>query len=237
MKNLIFPIIFILTAAVSASAQIKKCFVNFGLEDKHIVYLTMSNTKVSGEYLVEKGYEVSTNYAFSGTNSNNNLSISFAKNKRPYQFPPKAVKGVWAIKKVGDVESLQIQIYGRNYETNKYSTYFVTYDSCEPSYGTLAQKAKRITFAKGSNSAVINVVLQGQYDQNSFWLNLAKGQNLSVEAPGCGISFYYPNKTKYEEGTAIDMWGSESLPQSGDYLFVISRAGELNECTVKFTAK
>lgn len=238
MKKLIILTILILSVATFVSAQSsQKCFINSGLEDKHIVYLTIDGANVTGEFTVEKGYESATTYNFSGTNLNNNLSINFANGKSPYQLPPKAKKGVWAVKKVGDVESLSIKIYGKNYDTNKYSTYFATYDSCEPSYETLAKKAKRVTFAKGATAATVTANLLDKSDRNSFLINLAKGQKVAVEAIGCGVSFYYPNKTLYEEGTAIDMWGSESLSQSGDYLFVISMAGELNKCTVKFSTK
>lgn len=237
MKKLIMAIILTLSLTIFASSQTNKCFVNYGLKDKNIVYLTLNGTKVSGEFTVEKEYENSTTYVFSGTNSNNNLSIIFANNKRPYQFPPKTTKGIWLLKKVGDVETLEVKTYGKNYETNKYSSYFATYDSCEPSYSIVLAQAKRISFAKDENSATANVVLQSKSDRNSFLLNLAKGQKFSVEAIGCGISFFYPNKTKYEEGTAIDTWSNDSLTQSGDYLFVISSAGETKECTVRFTTK
>lgn len=224
----------LLLFSISISAQTKKCFVNMGLKDKHTVYLTIDGAKVSGEFKVEKEYEKTTVFNFSGTNSNNNLNISFANGKSPYQLPPKSTKGVWMLKKVGDAETLQVKIYGKNYETNKYSTYFATYESCDPSYETLFKKAKRISFAKGATSATTNVTLASIDDKKAFLLKLGKGQKFRVEAIGCGISFYYPDKTEYEEGTAIDMWGSDSLTQSGDYLFVISPAGTQLTCNVNF---
>ena len=79
--------------------------------------------------------------------------------------------------------------------------------------------------------------MKSKSDRKSFLINLRAGQSLSVEAIGCGISFFYPNKTAYEEGTAIDTWGSTSLPQTGDYLFIISPAGEPGTCSVRFEAK
>lgn len=237
MKKLIKLIVIACFFISFASAQTKKCFVNEGLKDKHIVYLTIDGTKASGEFTVENDSGELNTYAFTGTNLNNNLSINFTGNKLPYQLPPKAKNGIWNLKKIGDEEILQIKIYGKNYETGKYSTYFANYDSCEPSYLTLLKNNKRITFAKGSTSATVEVELNGKQDRKSFLLNLLKGQKLSVEAIGCGISFYYPNKTVYEEGTAIDMWGTQSLTQSGDYLFAISAAGETNKCTVKFSTK
>ena len=235
MKKSVILVVLFLSAVIYVSAQTsKKCFVNEGLKDKHIVYLTIDGTKVTGEFVVEKDYETATNYNFSGTNNANNLSINFADNKFPYQLPPKVKKGVWMLKKVVDEEVLSIKIYGKNYETNKYSNYFADYASCEPSYETLLKKAKRITFAKDATSATVKANLLDKSDRNSFLINLAKGQKLSVEAIGCGISFFYPNKTPYEEGTAVDMFGSNSLTQSGDYLFAISMAGELKTCSVTF---
>ncbi len=237
MKKIIVLTFIMIFWAMSVSAQTQKCFVNKGLKDKHIVYLTFDGVKVTGEFTVEKGYETATTYNFSGTNLNNNLSINFANGKSPYQLPPKAKKGVWMLKKAGDVESLSIKIYGKNYETNKYSAYFANYESCDSSYETLAKNAARMTFAKGVTSATTEFVSDGKTAEKSFWLNLGKGQKISIEAPGCGISYFYPDKTKYEEGTAIDMWGSESLPQSGDYLFVFSWAGEASKCSIKFSTK
>lgn len=237
MKKLIILTVLILTLTTLISAQTKKCFKNNGLKDGHTVYLTLNGSQVSGEFIVMRDYQTEERYIYSGTNLNNNLSINFANGKSPYQLPPKVKKGVWALKKVGDVESLSIKIYGKNYETNKYSAYFATYESCDSSYETLAKNAARITFAKGATSATTEFVSDGKSVTKSFWLNLGKGQKFSIEAPGCGISFFYPDKTKYEEGTAIDMWGSESLPQSGDYLFVFSWAGEAGKCTIKFSTK
>jgi hypothetical protein len=238
MRKSIILAALILSAAICVSAQpSKKCFVNEGLKDKHTVFLTIDGTKVTGEFAVEKDYETATNYNFTGKNSANTLSINFADNKYPYQLPPKAKKGVWLIKKVGDEEVLSIKIYGKNYDTDKFSNYFADYRSCEPSYETLLKKAKRITFAKGATSATVTANLINKSDRSSFLINLAKGQKLSVEAIGCGISFFYPDKTPYEEGTAIDMWGSNLLTQTGDFLFSISTAGELNKCAVKFSTE
>ncbi len=222
--------------ALPVSAQTQKCFVNAGLEDKHIVYLTIDGTQVKGEFIIEKGYGAATTYNFNGTNLNNNLSINFANAKIPYQLPPKAKKGVWLLKKVGEVETLSIKIYGKNYETNKYSAYFATYESCEPSYETLAKKAQRISFANGATSATVNVTLTDEADKKSFWLKLGKGQKFYIEAPGCAIAIYYPDKTPDSEG-AIDTWGDDSLPQGGDYLLVFSPAGVPGTRTIRFSTK
>ncbi|HRH40168.1 MAG TPA: hypothetical protein PKY82_00895 [Pyrinomonadaceae bacterium] len=237
MKNLIILTILFLLFVSFVPAQTKKCFKNNGLKDGHTVYLTLNGNQISGEFIVMREYQNEEKYNFSGTNLNNNLSVSFADNRLPYQMPPKAKKGNWVLRTVDNVESLQIKTYGQNYETNKWSTYLATYESCDPSFEFLAKSAKRISFARGATSATAEFVSDGKTVTKSFWLNLGKGQKFSIEAPGCGISFFYPNKTKYEEGTAIDIWGSESLPQSGDYLFIFSWAGEANKCNIKFSTK
>ena len=237
MKKLIILLILILSFSVLVSAQSPKCFKNNGLKDGHTIYLTVNGTKVSGEFIVMREYQTQETYNFIGTNLNNNLTISFAENKFPYQLPPKAKKGAWTLKNLGTAETLQVKIYGRNYDTNQWSVYSATYEPCDSSYEVLAKSATRISFAKGATSASTEFVSDGKTVEKAFWLNLGKGQKLSIQAPGCGISFFYPDKTKYEEGTAIDVWGSEFLPQSGDYLFVFSWAGEASKCTIKFSTK
>jgi len=236
MKKIILLGFMMIFWAIPISAQTQKCFVNAGLKDKHIVYLNIEGANVKGEFIIEKDYESATTYNFSGTNLNNNLSINFANAKAPYQFPPKAKKGVWKLKKVGDEETLAIKIYGKNYETNKYSAYFATYEPCEPSYESLAKKAQRVSFTSGATSATVTVTLAGEADKKSFWLKLGKGQKFYIEAPGCAIAIYYPDKTADSEG-AIDTWGSDSLPQGGDYLLVFSAAGVPGTRTLKFSTK
>lgn len=237
MKKLIILTVLILSFVVAISAQTKKCFKNDGLKDNHTVYLTLNGSQISGEFVVQREYQTTETYNFSGTNLSNKLTVTFANNKFPYELPPKAKKGNWTLVTTGNSETLQIKTYSKNYDTNKYSISSATYESCDSSYEVLAKSAKRILFAKGATSATTEFVSDGKTTEKTFLLNLGKGQKLSVEAPGCGISFFYPNKTKYEEGTAIDMWGSESLPQGGDYLFVFSWAGEASKCTIKFSTK
>lgn len=235
MKRFLMIVSILIGLTASLSAQTQKCFKNNGLKDRHTVYLSIEGSKVSGEFIVMRDYQNQETYNFSGTNLSNNLSIIFADNKFPYQLPPKAKKGNWLLKTSGSAESLQIKIYGKNYDTNKWSTYSAIYEPCDSSYEILAKSAKRISFAKGASSATTEFVSDGKTVEKAFWLNLGKGQKFSVESPGCGISFFYPDKTKYEEGTAIDTWGSNSLPQGGDYLFVFSWAGEAGKCTIKFS--
>lgn len=236
MKKICFLILTMMFFCVFADAQ-SKCFVNGGLKDEHRVYLNISGANVSGEFVVVRDYndETRETFMFSGTKSGNNFNVKFAANKIPESFPPRLKNFLWTLVNGGGKEILKIKLYGKNSETGKYSAYTADYDSCEPSYAELMKTAKRVSFAKGANSATVQTSFTSQDERKTFLLNMKQGQKVSVEAIGCGISFYYPNKTAYEEGTAIDTWASDSLSQSGDYLFIISPAGEPGKCAVKFS--
>jgi hypothetical protein len=60
------------------------------------------------------------------------------------------------------------------------------------------------------------------------------GQRIKVEAAGCTISFYYPDKREGGE-PSIDGFSPDRLKQTGDYLFVISPAPSPGKYSVKFT--
>jgi hypothetical protein len=235
MKKLILAGLFILTFWAIANAQ-SKCFANGGLKDEHRVYLNITGGNVSGEFVIVRDYkdEMRETFMFSGTKTGNNFTVKFAVNKIPESFPPRLQSFIWTLVTAGDKEILRVKLYGKNSETGKYSIYTADYDSCEPSYAELFKTAKRVSFAKGASSATMQSSFTSQDERKIFLLNLRKGQKVAVEAIGCGISFYYPDKTAYEEGTAVDMWGSNSLSQSGDYLFIISPAGMPDKCSIIF---
>lgn len=236
MKKIILASLFILNFLAIAAAQNQKCFLNSGLKDEHRIYLNISGADVSGEFIVVRDYNDENReiFTFGGKKNGNNLTVKFAGNKIPESFPPRLKSFLWTISAIGEKEILKIKLYGKNSETGKYSNYTADYDSCEPSYGELFKTAKRVNFAKGATSAAMKTSFTSQNERKTFLLNLRKGQKIAVEAIGCGISFYYPDKTAYEEGTSIDVWGSDSLAQSGDYLFIISPAGTPGICNVIF---
>ena len=231
-----FLLTLILTGCAVAQTE-TKCFQNAGLKDNHSVSFKIEGAKVSGVFAIERGYDASATevYEFSGTRAANLLTIRFANNKAPAELPPNMKSFVWTLVKSGDNELLKIKIHGKNYETGRYSTYTADYESCEPGRVALTRSATRVQFASGATNATMQVSLTNKSDRKAFLLNMRKGQQPSVEAHGCGISFYYPDGSRYEEGTAIDVLSSGALPQSGDYLFVISPAGEPGQCSVTFT--
>ena len=234
IKILLF--ILTLTCAAEVFAQQKtQCFRNNGLRDNHIVRFEADGSDVAGSYFVETDGETekTQTYDFSGTRTGNTLNVKFAAEAPPGVAPSKTQSPTWTLAKSGGGEILQIRFYGKNYETNEFAYYSAEFDSCEPNFATIAKQAKRISFAKGAKSAAIAIPFKAQSDWKSFRLGARKGQALSVMSPGCRISPYYPDKTADQEG-GIDTFSLDILPQSGDYLFVISPAGEPGNCTTTF---
>lgn len=234
--NIYFLAVFCLSVLVfSTAAQAQqKCFSNTGLKDGHEIHYTVTGKTISGEFRVARDFDAANAeiYPFKGTVSGTTLSVKFA-GEAPDPLPASPATKRWVI--VGSV--LRVTLYGKNYNTNRWSNYTADYKPCVSPYDTAFATAKRVTFAKDSTSATLSTTFTRKDDKRSFLLGLRRGQSISVLAPGCGISFFYPNKTEYEEGTAIDTWGSTALPQTGDYLFVISPAGEPGTCSIRFEAR
>jgi hypothetical protein len=135
--------------------------------------------------------------------------------------------------KSGGKELLRIKFSGKNYDTNKYEVSFADFETCHESYASLAKRAERVQFARGKNSASFPLEFQTKDESKSFLLNMKAGQHVEVEAVGCTVSFYYPNKKEGEE-PGIDMFSPDRLTQSGDYLFVITPAPYPGKYSVKF---
>lgn len=224
----------ILIAFCANGAAQDKCFSNAGLKDGHEIHYTVTGMAVSGEFRVARDFDTANPviYPFKGTLSGTALSVKFTGDA-PDSLPSSPAQKRWTLVPGG----LRVTLYGKNYVTNKWGNYTADYKPCATAYDTARVAAKRVSFPKGSTWATFPSSFASQDQRHSFLLGLRKGQSISVLAPGCGISFFYPNKTAYEEGTAIDTWGSTSLPQTGDYLFVISPAGEPGSCSVRFEAK
>ena len=239
MFSVIYLICIFLGASSLANGQsVSKCFRADWLQGERAVNLTINGSKVSGTFTVGSGGDDSTRrdatYEFSGTLRGNTLTVAFAGNRLPDVAPSEMKSLIWTLVKSGDKELLRIKFSGKNYETHKYEVRFADFASCDEGYAVLARSAQRVQFATGANSASVPVSFKTKSERKSFLLNLKAGQQIAVEAPGCGISFYYPNKREYEEGTAIDTWSSDGLTQSGDYLFVIKPAPEPGKCSVRF---
>ena len=225
-------IILILVFASSAFAQVEsKCFQNDGLKDSHILQFAANGGDVVGSYFIERDYDSATTetYDFSGSRAGNSLTVEFPKYEKLSRPPFEVKKAVLTLIRSGDREILRAKFYS----AGKPAAYSMLLESCEPSYTALLKIARRVSSAKSAKSATFKVELQSRTERKAFLLNVKKSQIVSVVAPGCGIAFYYPDKTAYEEGAAIDNFEMKS-PQSGDYLFVIKPAGKPGKCAVIF---
>lgn len=238
MQRALLMLVGILSIAVAAASAQDKCFENNGLKDGHSIEMSITGKTVTGSFGIAPDYDTDRVkwYDFTGTIAGSVISVKFP-DQTPVEFPSSPSTKRWTLVRTASGEKLRVTLYGKNYNTNKWGNYTADYTSCKSEYDEVVAAAKRITFAKGTTSWTSDVTLASQADKKSFRLGLRAGQRVSVSAIGCGISFYYPDKTPYEEGTAVDMWGSDKLPQTGDYLFVISPAGEPGRCSVKFDAK
>jgi hypothetical protein len=240
--SVIYLACILLGAGSLANAQsVSKCFRADWLQGERTIRLTINGSHVTGTFSVvngedDGGLRHAATYEFSGTLKGNTLTVSFAGNQLPDVAPSEMKSLIWRLVKSGGKESLRIQFRGKNYKTNRYEVGITRFESCggaENGYITHASSAKRVQFESGANSASFTVSFAIQEERKSFLLKMKAGQQIAVEAPGCGIAFYYPDKSEGAE-PAFDTWSSDALTQSGDYLFVIRPGGELGACTVNF---
>ncbi|HZG51160.1 MAG TPA: hypothetical protein VEZ40_03395 [Pyrinomonadaceae bacterium] len=217
--------------------SVSKCFRADWLQGERVVTFRTNGSKVEGTFVVAGGGNddspADATYEFDGTLKGNTLTVAFADNKLPDVSPSEMKSLVWTLAKSGGKELLRIKFSGKNYDTNKYEVSFADFMSCKESYAALAKRAERVQFAKGRNSASFPVVFRTKDESRTFLLNMKAGQQVEVDAIGCSISFYYPNKSEGEE-PGIDTFSPDRLTQSGDYLFVISSAPSPGKYTVKF---
>jgi hypothetical protein len=242
MKNLVakfaIALIYIFSGAgTSVAAQgVSKCFRADWLQGERVVNFMINGSRVTGTFVVAGGNGDSAadaTYEFNGTLKGNILTVAFAGNKLPDVAPSEMKSLIWTLVKSKDTELLRIKFSGKNYDTNKYEVSFADFEPCDEGYASLAKRAERVRFARGRNSANFPLVFKTKGESKSFLLNMKAGQQVEVDAIGCTISFYYPNKRKSEE-PAIDTFSPDRLTQSGDYLFVISPAPNPGKYSVKF---
>lgn len=237
--SVVFLICMFAGAGSLANAQgVSKCFRADWLQGERVVNFRVDGSKVSGTFVVGSGsgdddIPPDATYEFTGTLKSNTLTVAFAGQKLPDVSPSEMKSLVWTLAKSGDRELLRIKFSGKNYDTNKYEESLADFEPCEEGYASLARRAKRVRFAKGANSASFPMEFKTKREQTSFLLNMKAGQQVEVEAHGCTISYYYPDKREGEE-PSIDTWSPDRLTQSGDYLFVISPAPEPGKYSVKF---
>jgi hypothetical protein len=129
MKKIIGVILFSLILAVgSVSAQKDYCFKNIGLKVTLIVSFTLTGNKIEGT-MGSGGDDETTSaetFEFTGTKTGNILTVKFA-GKAPYELAPGTNKIVWAFSPA----VLKVPMYGKNYNTRKYSAYTVSFGKCK----------------------------------------------------------------------------------------------------------
>jgi hypothetical protein len=221
-----------------ANAQdLSKCFRGDWLQGERVVNFRINGSRVTGTFVVgnDGGHAPpDATYEFSGTLRGDTLTVKFADNKLPDVSPSEMKSLVWTLVKSGGTELLRIEFSGKNYDTNKYEVSFADFKPCVQSYAALAKGAERVRFARGTSSASVPLTFKTKDERRAFLLNMKAGQRIEIEAPGCTISFYYPDKREGEE-PSIDGFSPGRLTQSGDYLFVISPAPSPGKYSVKFT--
>ncbi len=225
-------------AGSSANAQgVSKCFRADWLQGERVINFRINGGKVMGTFVVGGGggddMPSDATYEFSGTLRGDTLTVEFANNRLPDVSPSEMKSLVWSLVKSGGTETLRIKFSGKNYDTNKYEVSFADFKPCGEGYAALAKGAERVRFARGANSASFPLSFKTKDERKSFLLNMKAGQRIEVEAAGCTISFYYPDKREGEE-PSIDGFSPDRLTQSGDYLFVISPAPSPGKYSVKF---
>jgi hypothetical protein len=114
--------------AVPAGSPTDYCFKNSGLKTEVMITFALDGNKVSdGEFGVS-GYDNSTSgetYHFKGTKTGSRLTVKFT-GTIPAEFD-KIKKLVWTLGK----NNLKVQMYGKNYQSNKWGVYTATFDKCE----------------------------------------------------------------------------------------------------------
>jgi hypothetical protein len=228
-----------------ASGQgLSKCFRAEWLQGERAVNLTINGSNVSGTFTVQTGDQAvpQKSYKFTGTRKGNTLTVVFADHKLPDVAPSEMKSLVWTLMQARGQESLRIQFYGKNYDTNKYETRFDYFESCTPGYAALATTAKTVQFAKGASSASVQLQslagFQAMKEPATFLIKASRGQALEIKADGCSVEVYLPNRTiyKYVEWssktektygtTHLDGMSIEKLSLTGAYLIVLRKAAE-----------
>ena len=90
--------------------------------------MTITGNKIEGT--MESGsYEETTSaetFEFTGTKTGNLITIKFAGNP-PYERAPGTKKIVWTF----SPRLLKVPMYGKNYNTMKYSSYTADFEKCK----------------------------------------------------------------------------------------------------------
>lgn len=116
-------------SALEAKKPEALCYTNEGLKEKQTIRFEVANNVITKGKFVRESYEEEApkTSTFTGSKTGTVLVIEF-KGKAPYPTPPKSNTIVWKTGKKG----LVVPMYGKNYETNKWSAYDAVFAACTP---------------------------------------------------------------------------------------------------------
>lgn len=128
MKKFVLIMLFVASIfKISVSAQTDYCFENKGLKGTTLIVFAISGSKVTdGEFSFSE-YDSQTSsdtFHFKGTKTGKTLAIKFDRTV-PKDFST-IKKIVWTL----GSNTLKVQMFGKNYNTNKWSVYSATYEKC-----------------------------------------------------------------------------------------------------------
>ena len=236
MKILLPILVLIFSGSVFAQAQ-TKCFRNDGLKDNHIVRFEADGGDVAGSYFVETDgdAEQTQTFDFSGTRSGNSFDRKICGRRADWRCAVENEKfDLDARANRRTAKFCESSFTAKTTKQTKTPNYSADFVSCEPDFATLAKQGEtHFVCQRRKIRQPFRFRFKTQSERKAFWLGARKGQTVSVMSPGCGISVYYPDKTADQEG-GIDTFSLENITQSGDYLFVISPAGEPGNCATTF---
>ena len=129
MKTILGLVFFTGLMTMSVAAQKDYCFENDGLKLRQIISYTLTGSKIEGT-MESGGYDENTSmetFDFTGTKRGNVLSIKF-DDKPPYELPPHVSKNriTWTL----GARTLKVPMFGKNYNSGKYSTYSADFSKC-----------------------------------------------------------------------------------------------------------
>ncbi len=122
MKQLLVAAFVLFSSSLAFSQS--KCFENNGLKDGHSIEMSISGRSVTGSFGIAPDFDTDRvkRYDFTGTVSGTVLTVKFS-DQSPDSLPTTPASKRWTIVRSASGEKLRVTLFGKNYETNKWSNY------------------------------------------------------------------------------------------------------------------